>query len=105
MIDYHNADPQDFSIRIQAEEIHVAGERVLFPVRVVHKSGQPAFNQTLHLSVEFWHALRTTAGWQENLMRILKTRVREELSKRRRAQPLAVADRLQLLERPAEPLQ
>lgn len=102
MIDYQNSRAEDFSIRVQAEDVQAANDRVLFPVRVVHKSGQAAFSRTFHLSLEFWHALRQTPGWQEALIRILKSRAREEIEKRRRAQPLAVSDRLALLDRPEE---
>ncbi|MDH5762727.1 MAG: hypothetical protein OEZ51_07090 [Nitrospinota bacterium] len=97
MIDWQNAELNDFTFDVDAEGIQEIGPSQVFPVNVQHIDGTPAFNCAVPVRAEFYRQLKQTADWQAALLKILKSRVREEILKRKRENPVPIEDKLQLI--------
>jgi len=97
MIDWTIAQLEDFSFDVDAEGIQEIGPSQVFPVKVHHNDGTPAFTCTIPIRAEFYRQLKQTADWETALLKILKSRVREEILKRKKRSPVPIEDKLQLI--------
>ena len=97
MIDWQSADLNDFTFDLDAEGIQEIGPSQVFPVKVQTQDGTPAFACTIPVRAEFYRQLKQTAGWETALLKILKSRVREEILKRMKHNPVLIEDKLQLI--------
>jgi len=99
MIDWQNAKLNDFTFDVDAEGIQEIGLSQMFPVKVHNRDGMPAFTCTIPVRAGFYRQLKQTADWEAALLKILKCRVREEILKRMKHNPVPIADKLQLIGR------
>lgn len=97
MIDWQNANLAEFNFDVDVEGIQEIGPSQVFPVKVHTKDGTPAFTCTIPVRAEFYRQLKQTADWETALLKILKSRVREEILKRKKGNPVPIEDKLQLL--------
>jgi hypothetical protein len=97
MIDWQNADLNDFTFDVDAEGIQEIGPSQVFPVKVHTNDGTPAFTCTIPVRAEFYRQLKQTADWESALLKILKSRVREEIMKRMKHNPVPIEHKLQLI--------
>ena len=97
MIDWRNANLEEFSFDVDAEGIQQIGPSQVFPVKVHYKDGTPAFTCTVPVRAEFYRQLKQTADWETALLKILKSRVREEILQRKKQNPVPIEDKLQLI--------
>ena len=97
MIDWRNANLEEFSFDVDAEGIQQIGPSQVFPVKVHYKDGTPAFTCTVPVRAEFYRQLKQTADWEAALLKILKSRVREEILQRKKQNPVPIEDKLQLI--------
>ena len=97
MNDWKNATPENFVFDIDVEGIHETGSSQVFPVQVYNRDGVPVCAMNIPVRAEFYRQLKQTADWETFLIKILKSRVREEIMKRKRQSPFAVEDKLQLM--------
>ena len=97
MIDWQKVTPDEFTFDVDVEGIQEIGPSQVFPVRVQHADGTPAFTCTVPLRAEFYRQLKQTADWQSALLKILKSRVRDEILRRKKGLPVSIEDRLQLI--------
>lgn len=99
MIDWQNANPDEFTFDVDAEGIQEIGTSQVFPVQVHANDGSPAFTCNIPVRAEFYRQLKQTADWEAALLKILKSRVREEILKRKKQNPVPIEDKLQLIGR------
>jgi len=97
MIDWQNAKLEDFTFDVDAEGIQEIGLSQVFPVKVQTKDGAPAFTCTIPMRAQFYRQLKLTVDWEAALLKILKSRVREEILKRMKHNPVPIEDKLQLI--------
>lgn len=97
MIDWSNANIEEFNFDVDVEGIQEIGPSQVFPVKVHTKDGTPAFTCTIPVRAEFYRQLKQTADWETALLKILKSRVREEILKRKKGNPVPIEDKLQLI--------
>jgi hypothetical protein len=97
MIDWQNTKLEDFTFDVDAEGIQEIGSSQVFPVKVQTKDGTPAFTCTIPMRAQFYRQLKQTADWETALLKILKSRVREEILKRMKHNPVPIEDKLQLI--------
>ncbi|MCH7650263.1 MAG: hypothetical protein IIA63_03780 [Nitrospinae bacterium] len=97
MIDWQNAQLEEFTFDVDVEGIQEIGPSQVFPVKVHHTDGTPAFTCTIPVRAEFYRQLKQTADWEAALLKILKSRVREEILKRKKQHPVPIEDKLQLI--------
>ena len=97
MIDWQNANLDEFTFDVDVEGIEEIGSSQVFPVKVHTQDGTPAFACTVPVRAEFYRQLKQTADWETALLKILKSRVREEIMKRMKQHPIPIADKLQLI--------
>lgn len=71
----------------------------MFPVKVHTRDGTPAFTCNIPVRAEFYRQLKQTADWEAALLKILKSRVREEILRRKNQNPVPIEDKLQLIGR------
>ncbi len=99
MIDWQNAKFEEFTFDVDVEGIQEIGPSQVFPVKVSTRDGTPAFACNIPVRAEFYRQLKRTADWETSLLKILKSRVREEILKRRKRNPVPIEDKLQLIGR------
>lgn len=99
MIDWQNANLDEFTFDVDVEGIQEIGPSQVFPVKVHTKDGTPALTCNIPVRAEFYRQLKQTADWEAALLKILKSRVREEILKRRKHNPVPIEDKLQLIGR------
>ena len=105
MIDWENCKPEDFSVSYLIEEISVVGDRHVFPVMVYHsKTDEHAFSKTVPIRTEFYEELRASAEWKPMLQKILKARVRDDITERINNKKLPIDDKLSLFSEDRETL-
>lgn len=97
MIDWQNANLDDFTFDVDAEGIQEIGPSQVFPVKVHTQDGTSAFTCSVPVRAEFYKQLKQTADWEAALLKILKSRVREEILKRKKQNPVPIEDKLQLI--------
>lgn len=97
MIDWKNAQLKDFTFDVDAEGIQEIGPSQVFPVKVHTKDGASAFTCAVPIRAEFYRQLKQTTDWEAALLKILKSRVREEILKRVKHNPVPIEDKLQLI--------
>ena len=97
MIDWQNANLDEFSFDVDVEGIQEIGPSQVFPVKVHTKDGTPAFTCTIPVRAEFYRQLKQTSDWEAALLKILKSRVREEILQRKKHNPVPIEDKLQLI--------
>jgi hypothetical protein len=97
MIDWSQCQAEDFSLVIDGEEIQEVGQTQLFPVRVFYKGETFAFMKSVPLRAEFYDQLRQRGDWKEQLMKILKNRVRGEIDEKIRTSRIGIDDKLKLM--------
>ena len=97
MIDWQNVNLDDFTFDVDAEGIQEIGPSQVFPVKVHRQDGTPAFSCAIPVRAEFYRQLKQTADWEAALLKILKSRVREEIMKRMKQHPVPIEDKLQLI--------
>jgi hypothetical protein len=97
MIDWQSADLNDFTFDVDADGIQEMGLSQVFPVNVKTKDDTPAFTCAIPVRAEFYRQLKQTDDWEEALLKILKNRVREEILKRMKHNPVPIEDKLQLI--------
>jgi len=97
MIDWSQCRTEDFKLVVDGEEIQQVGQTQLFPVRVFYKGETFAFQKSVPLRAEFYAQLREREDWKEQLMEILKNRVREEIVERIRSSQIGIDDKLELM--------
>ena len=97
MIDWQNANLDEFTFDVDAEGIQEIGTSQVFPVTVHIQDGTPAFTCNVPVRAEFYKQLKQTADWEAALLKILKSRVREEILKRKKHNPVPIEDKLQLI--------
>jgi|CryGeyStandDraft_13_1057135.scaffolds.fasta_scaffold120049_1 hypothetical protein len=97
MIDWSQCRTEDFNLVVDGEEIQQVGQTQLFPVRVFYKGETFAFQKSVPLRAEFYAQLREREDWKEQLMEILKNRVREEIVERIRSSQIGIDDKLELM--------
>jgi hypothetical protein len=99
MIDWQNINPEQFVFDVNVEGIQEIGPAQVFPVKVHTQDGTPAFTCNIPVRAEFYRQLKQTADWEAALLKILKSRVRDEILKRKKQNPVPIEDKLQLLDR------
>ena len=99
MIDWQNANPEKFTFEVDVEGIQQIGSSQIFPVQVHTLDGTPAFSCVIPVRAEFYRQLQHTADWEAALIKILKSRVREEILQRKKESPVAIEDKLRLINR------
>ena len=97
MIDWQNANLDDFTFDVDAEGIQEIGTSQVFPIKVHTQDGTPAFTCAIPVRAEFYSQLKQTVDWEAALLKILKSRVREEILKRMQHNPVPIEDKLQLI--------
>lgn len=97
MIDWSHANLEEFTFDVDAEGIQQIGPSQVFPIKVYAQDGTPAFTCTIPVRAEFYRQLKQTADWEASLLKILKSRVREEIQKRIKQNPVPIEDKLQLI--------
>ncbi len=97
MIDWNQCKAEDFSLRVDGEEIQQVGQTQLFPVRVFYKGEVFAFMKSVPLRAEFYEQLREKEDWKECLMEILKNRVREDIDEKIRTNQVGIDEKLELM--------
>ena len=97
MIDWQNANLDEFTFDVDVEGIQEIGPSQVFPVKVHTQDGTPALTFNIPVRAEFYRQLKQTADWEAALLKILKSRVREEILKRRKRNPVPIEDKLQLI--------
>ncbi len=99
MIDWQNAKLEEFTFDVDVEGIQEIGPSQVFPVKVHTRDGTPAFTCNIPVRAEFYRQLKHTADWEAALLKILKSRVREEILRRKNQNPVPIEDKLQLIGR------
>ena len=99
MIDWQKANPDEFTFDVDVEGIQELGSSQVFPIQVHTQDGVPAFTCTIPVRGEFYRQLKQTADWETALLKILKSRVRDEILKRKKHNPVPIEDKLQLIGR------
>lgn len=99
MIDWQNASLEKFTFDVDVEGIQEIGPSKVFPVHVHTRDRIPAFTCNIPVRAEFYRQLQQTADWETALLKILKSRVRDEILKRRQHHPVAIEDKLRLIGR------
>ena len=97
MIDWQIAKLEEFTFDVDVEGIQEIGSSQVFPVKVHTRDDTSAFACNIPVRAEFYRQLQQTADWEAALLKILKSRVREEILKRKQQNPIPVEDKLQLL--------
>ena len=97
MIDWQNINPDELTFDVDAEGIQEIGPSLVFPVQVRLQDGNPVFICNIPLRAEFYRELKKTADWESAFFKILKSRVREEVLKRKKQNPVFIEDKLQLI--------
>lgn len=97
MIDWQNANLDEFTFDVDVEGIQEIGPSQVFPVKVHTQDGTSALTCNVPVRAEFYRQLKQTADWEAALLKILKSRVREEILKRKKQNPVPIADKLQLI--------
>ena len=97
MIDWQNANLKEFTFDVDVEGIQEIGSSQVFPVKVHTQDGTPAFTCSVPVRAEFYRQLKQTVDWEPALLKILKSRVREEILKRKKHNPVPIEDKLQLI--------
>jgi hypothetical protein len=97
MIDWQNVNIEEFTFDVGVEGIQEIGPSQVFPVKVHTHDGTSAFVCNVPVRAEFYRQLKQTADWEAALLKILKSRVREEILKRMKRNPVPIADKLQLI--------
>ncbi len=69
---------------------------VIFPLKVFDREGRFLFTHPVSMRDEFYRQLMTVEDASAQLHRIFKTRLKEELSKRRNRTPVSIGERLEL---------
>ena len=99
MTDWQNVNPDDFTFDVDAEKIQEVGPSLVFPVKVRIKDGDPVFTCNIPVRADFYRELKQTADWEAAFFKILKSRVREEILKRKKQNTFPIEDKLQLIGR------
>lgn len=99
MIDWQNANPDELTFDVDVEGIQEIGSSQVFPIQVHTQDGIPVFTCTIPVRAEFYRQLKQTADWETALLKILKSRVRDEILKRKQHNPVSIEDKLQLIGR------
>lgn len=99
MIDWQNAKIEEFTFDVDVEGIQEIGTSQVFPVKVHTQDGTPALTCNIPVRAEFYRQLKQTADWEAALLKILRSRVREEILKRTKRHPVPIEDKLQLIGR------
>jgi len=97
MIDWQNANLDELTFDVDAEGIQEIGPSQVFPIKVHTKDGEPALTCNVPVRAEFYKQLKQTADWEAALLKILKSRVREEIIKRMKHNSVPIEDKLQLI--------
>ena len=69
---------------------------VVFPLKVYDASGRYLFTHPVSLRDEFYRQVSTIEDAQGQLLRIFKTRLKEELAKRNSRIPVSIRERLEI---------
>jgi hypothetical protein len=97
MIDWEKCSPEDFEIEVQGDEVNQTGASLIFPVKVYHFNGELAFSQGVPIRAEFYSQLKQREGWQEDLMVIIRKRVRDEINQRIKVQKVSIEDKIDFI--------
>ncbi len=104
MIDWTKCNEEDFEIEIQGDEVNQTGASLVFPIKVYHKDGELAFSQGVPIRADFYSQLIKRDHWQEDLMGILKRRIRDEISQRIKTQDISIEHKVDFLKMPRQSL-
>ncbi len=96
MIDWKKMNADEVNFEVDAEGVQEVTGAVLFPLKVFDGSGHFLFTHPVSIRTEFYLQLKTVNDWREQLQKILRTRLREELGRRRHRAEVSIQDRLQL---------
>lgn len=69
---------------------------VVFPLKVYDSEGRYLFTHPVSLRDEFYRQVLTVEDAQSQLLRIFKTRLKEELARRNTRTPVSIQERLQI---------
>jgi len=97
MIDWQNVKLEEFTFDVDVEGVQEIGPSQVFPVKVRTQDDASAFTCNIPVRSQFYHQLKQTADWEAALLKILKSRVREEILKRMKQNPVLIEDKLRLL--------
>ncbi len=97
MIDWPNADIHDFDYQVDAEEIRTSGDRIVFPLRVSYRGDEFSYTLAVPVRSDFFEELRKLDGWKDALNKILRTRMVEDIHRRKRAARVDVRDKIDLM--------
>ena len=97
MIDWQSVNLEEFVFDVDVEGIQEIGSSQVFPVKVHLRDDTPAVTLNIPVRVEFYRQLKQTTDWEAILLRVLKSRVREEILKRKKQNPVPFEDKLQLM--------
>ena len=99
MIDWQNASLEEFTFDVDVEGIQEIGPAKVFPVQVHTRDRIPVFTCNIPVRAEFYRQLKQTVDWETALLKILKSRVKDEILKRRQRHPVSIEDKLRLIGR------
>jgi hypothetical protein len=97
MIDWSQCRAEDFSLVVDGEDIQEVGQTQLFPVRVFYQGETFVFMKSVPLRAEFYSQLRLRDDWMEQLLKILKNRVKEDINEKIRTSRMSIDDKLDLM--------
>lgn len=96
MIDWKTLNADEINFEVDAEGVQEVTGAILFPLKVFDGSGHFLFTYPVSIRTEFYLQLKTVNDWREQLQNIFKTRLKEELGRRRNRAEVTIQDRLQL---------
>ncbi|QPJ61466.1 MAG: hypothetical protein G3M70_06020 [Candidatus Nitronauta litoralis] len=96
MIDWGQLDINKVTFEVDAEGVQELTGAVVIPLKVFDGSGQFIFTHPVSIRSEFYLQLKTVDGWQVQFNKILQSRLKEELGRRRQRSVVSIQDRLKL---------
>ncbi len=96
MIDWEQLKIEDVKFEVDAEGVQEVTGAIVFPLKVFDGAKNFLFTHPVSLRTEFYQQLQSVNDWQAQLQNILKSRLKEELGRRRHRAGISIQDRLQL---------
>lgn len=96
MIDWGQLEINNVTFEVDAEGVQELTGAVVFPLKVFDGSGHFLFTHPVTIRTEFYLQLKTVEDWQKQFNHILKSRLKEELGRRRQRAEVSIQDRLEL---------
>ncbi len=98
MIDWNEISPEDTTFDVDAEGIQELANALMFPLKVFGPEGRLLFTHPVSLREEFYRQLMTLPDPEPQLMKILRSRLKEEVGRRRQQAPGSIEKRVQLMQ-------